>query len=112
MGGIGCAISISAALLIGQGLIMNIYYHRIQKLNMIEFWKQILRTSYILVIIGSLFYILCNYFITITDYIHLCLFSFIYFFIYWIIAVCVCMNNYERNLVVKSILSLINFHRM
>ena len=44
-GGYGCAFATSLALLIGQGLIMNIYYHRKQHLNMVTFWKEILKMS-------------------------------------------------------------------
>ena len=44
-GGLGCAIAISAALLVGQGLIMNVYYHRRQGLDLILFWKEIGRMS-------------------------------------------------------------------
>ena len=38
-GGYGCAFATSLALLIGQGLIMNIYYHRKQHLDMVNFWN-------------------------------------------------------------------------
>lgn len=44
-GGYGCAFATSLALLVGQGLIMNIYYHRKQHLNMVTFWKEILKMS-------------------------------------------------------------------
>lgn len=58
-GGLGCAIAISAALLIGQGLIMNVYYHRRQGLDLILFWKEIGRMSVIPFILGvSAFWLL------------------------------------------------------
>ena len=44
-GGIGCAISISGALLLGQGLIMNFYYWKKQNLNIIIFWREIFKMS-------------------------------------------------------------------
>lgn len=44
-GGIGCAVAISGSLLIGQGLIMNIYYHKKQDLNIYAFWKEIFKMS-------------------------------------------------------------------
>ena len=39
-GGYGCAFATSLALLIGQGLIMNIYYHRKQHLDMVKFLER------------------------------------------------------------------------
>lgn len=44
-GGMGIAIAISGALLVGQGVMMNIYYHRCQKLDMRAFWREIGRMS-------------------------------------------------------------------
>lgn len=44
-GGIGCAVAISGALLLGQGIIMNIYYAVKQKINIISFWLQIVQMS-------------------------------------------------------------------
>ena len=41
-GGIGCAIGTGIALLIGDGVIMNIYYQRFIGLDMIKFWKEII----------------------------------------------------------------------
>jgi len=40
-GGVGSAIGTSAALVIGQGVVMNIYYHKRINLNIIQFWKEI-----------------------------------------------------------------------
>ena len=44
-GGIGCAVSIAGALLLGQGLIMNIYYKRVQHIDIPRFWLEILKMS-------------------------------------------------------------------
>jgi O-antigen/teichoic acid export membrane protein len=40
-GAMGCAVAISVALLIGQGLVMNIYYQRKQGINIVQFWREI-----------------------------------------------------------------------
>lgn len=44
-GGIGCAIGISGAMVIGQILIMNIYYRREQDLDIVAFWREIIKMS-------------------------------------------------------------------
>ncbi|MBR5277483.1 MAG: oligosaccharide flippase family protein, partial [Bacteroidaceae bacterium] len=54
-GGIGVAIAISGALLLGQGVVMNVYYHRCQRLDMRAFWREIGRMSIVpaLVALGA-----------------------------------------------------------
>lgn len=49
-GGYGCAFATSLALLVGQVIIMNIYYHRKQHLDMVKFWKEISKMSVIPII--------------------------------------------------------------
>lgn len=44
-GGYGCAFATGLALLIGQGLIMNIYYQKKQRINIKGFWWEILKMS-------------------------------------------------------------------
>lgn len=46
-GSIGCACGIAIALILGQFIVMNIYYHKKQGLNIIKFWKEILKMSVI-----------------------------------------------------------------
>lgn len=50
-GSIGCACGISIALFLGQFIVMNIYYQKKQGLNIIKFWKEILRMSVIPVLL-------------------------------------------------------------
>ena len=41
-GGLGCAMGTAISLLIGNGLVMNLYYHKRIGLDMVRFWKSIL----------------------------------------------------------------------
>lgn len=50
-GALGCAAAIGGALLLGQGLIMNIYYARCQHIDISCFWRQIGRLSVIPVLL-------------------------------------------------------------
>lgn len=54
-GGFGCSLAIAVALLVGQGLIMNFYYHFKQGLDIISFWKEILKMSVIPFVLSVLF---------------------------------------------------------
>lgn len=42
-GGFGCALGTAFSMIVGNGLIMNVYYHRRIGLNMAYFWREILR---------------------------------------------------------------------
>lgn len=44
-GGIGCAFATGLSMFIGNGLIMNWYYLKITKLDIVRFWKNIARIS-------------------------------------------------------------------
>lgn len=44
-GAIGCAVATAGALILGQIIIMNIYYQKKQRLNIVLFWKEIGRMS-------------------------------------------------------------------
>lgn len=46
-GGIGCAVATALALTLGQIIIMNIYYQRSQRLDMLRFWGEIGKMSVI-----------------------------------------------------------------
>lgn len=99
-GAIGSAIGTAISLVLANGLIMNIYYHKSCNLNVLAFWKSILKMS-----LGLIVPIACG--ILIVKFINLyslgVLFAFIiiyatvYFISMWFIG----MNEYEKNIVRK-----------
>ena len=50
-GGIGCAMGVSGALVVGQILLMNVYYRRRQDLDIKTFWKEISKMSIIPIVL-------------------------------------------------------------
>lgn len=50
-GGNGCAMGVSGALVVGQILIMNVYYRRKQDLDIMTFWKEISKMSIIPIVL-------------------------------------------------------------
>lgn len=101
-GGVGCAWAISGALVIGQIIILNIYYQRKQGIDMICFWKQILKMSVVPAFIVSLAIFILPYF-EINSIMKFVIagvaFSLIYIPLFWRFS----MNGYERNLVLSPI---------
>lgn len=51
-GVLGCAVAIGGALLLGQGLIMNIYYSVKQKIDIAAFWREVVKMLVVPLIFG------------------------------------------------------------
>ena len=94
-GGIGAAFGTLLALLLGQGIILNIYYSRVIGLNIVEFFKQIFKMSVPIVVIGATTYYLYNFLIP-NNFIYLILGISIYSLLYIITAWFFSTNEYEK----------------
>lgn len=104
-GPLGCAWAISGALIIGQGLIMNIYYQRSQHIDIGRFWREILSMSIfaiILTVAGCLIIERIESFNPLRLAIGILAFSAIYLPLCWHFG----MNNYERSLIKAPIKKL------
>lgn len=105
-GGIGCAIAVSGALLIGQGFIMNIYYSKKQGLDILTFWKEIGKMSIVPLVVSILALIVLKH-VTINSWLILLAsvicFSLIYLPSFWLFS----MNQYERDLITSPFYRLI-----
>lgn len=104
-GGVGCAIAISGALLIGQGLIMNIYYSRVQGLDTLSFWKEILKMDIVPICMVTAFLIFTkNY--EFSNWVSLALGILSFIVVYCPLFYLFSMNKSEKELISKPILSL------
>lgn len=104
-GGLGCAIAVAGALLLGQGLIMNIYYRKEQDIDILAFWKEILKMDVAPFVLSVLFFYLTRYYIYIDTWVSLSLWTIMYVIAYLFITVTLCMNKYEQALLFKPVLS-------
>ncbi|MDE6622850.1 MAG: oligosaccharide flippase family protein [Alistipes sp.] len=101
-GSIGCAVAIAGALFVGQGLVMNIYYYKVQKLDILKFWQEIARMS-----VAPIFLTLgCRYLVTqlnLSDFGRLggaiMLYTIVYIPMFW----CFGMNESERSMIGQPI---------
>lgn len=103
-GGIGCAVAISLALFIGQGVIMNIYYWKRVKINIPLFWKEIIKMSFTPVCFSLTgFFLFRN-----TDFnlgsllFNITVFTLLYITSCWFVD----MNHFEKELVAAPILKI------
>lgn len=101
-GAVGASIGTAISLVIANGIIMNIYYHKECDVNIIEFWKNIGRVSLGL-IIPAVVGVLMVKFIDLYSVVNLLACILVYTVIYcasmWFIG----MNTYEKGLILKPI---------
>ena len=104
-GGIGCAIGVSISLILGQILIINIYYWKRIHLDIPEFWKEIGKMSIAPICLG--FGALCvTYYLALNNWLLLItgiiVFTLIYIPIIWKTTI----NNHEKDLFARPLISL------
>jgi len=99
-GGVGAALGTAISLVIGNGLVMNWYYHMRVGLNMKYFWKQILQFIPALVLPISVgIVILTN--VDLYNAVHFLISGFVYVLVYFISMWFLGMNKYEKDLIGK-----------
>lgn len=97
-GALGCAFAISVALLIGHGFVMNVYYKRIQHIDINKFWREIINMltgPCLLTIVGLISTIFFNFSNPLILFAGIALYVVLFCSLFWIKS----MNEYERNLV-------------
>ena len=99
-GGIGSAIGTSISLIIGNIIIINIYYQKRVGINVISFWKEIIKMSIPFIIPIAIILVIMN-FITLHGFTHLIVFGAVYTLMYCGVSYLLVMNDYEKNIVNK-----------
>lgn len=102
MGALGCAIAVGGCLVIGQGLIMNIYYCKVQNIEILSFWKSISKMNIIPLIITLVGIFIMRYFV-VDSMITLLMAISIFLMIYLPLVYQFSMNSYEKELIKKPL---------
>ncbi|MGO2118131.1 MAG: oligosaccharide flippase family protein [Fusobacterium sp.] len=104
---LGCAFGTSLSFVVGNIVIMNIYYHKVIKIDMILFWKNIFQMT-IPILIALLFgYFLNKYFrnINLLNFlIKGSLYSLVYMILMWKIS----LNEYEKKQLLNPVFKVYN----
>ena len=106
-GGIGCAIATAFALIIGQIIIMNIYYKRVIHLDILLFWREIGKMSITPLLMGMSGYCILSW-IEIDSILVFLLSALIFTLIYWTLIWRNGMNAYEQNLFKSPVVKLLS----
>lgn len=102
----GCTIGTAASLIVGNIIVMNVYYHRTIKLNMRRFWRNIagILPSLVIPVIFAMMY---KKYVNTDGKLDFVLAVLAYAAVYGISVYLFGMNNDERNLVKKPITVLV-----
>lgn len=101
-GGIGCACAVAGALVLGQIIVMNVYYQVRQKINIVRFWVEILKMSIVPVVLTVAAYYALRQFV-LDSVQKLCLGIILYLLVYLPLFLAFSMNAYERELILQPI---------
>lgn len=99
-GAIGAAIGTSLSLIIGNIIIINIYYYKKIKIDILKFWKNILSMT-ISILPAIVIGIILNKLLVSDTIIYFCIKVIIYTLVYAIFMWLFAMNNYEKGLITK-----------
>lgn len=101
-GGVGCACAIAGALILGQIIVMNVYYQVRQKINIVGFWFEIAKMSVVPgVLTVAAYYVLQRF--VLDSWLSLGLGIAAYMVVYLPLFYLFSMNSYERDLIVKPL---------
>lgn len=101
-GGVGAAFGTAISLIIGNGFIMNWYYHVKVGLDMKFFWKQII--SFVpALLVPILSGVLFNHFFDLYIIFNFLLFGILYVIIFFISIWFIGINQYEKDLIGKPL---------
>lgn len=104
-GGLGVACAVAAALILGQGFAMNIYYAVKERIDIVSFWREILKMSAVPVILSAgAFFVLQR--VSLDTFPKLAVGISAYLAVYLPLFYRFSMNDYERGLVRGPILKL------
>ena len=94
-GGIGCAIATAIAMILGNGLAMNWYYAKQIKLNIKEFWNEIVKITFIVLFCLGFGWCL-NWLLPSNHILLFCIKILCYIAIYGVFIYSFAMNNVEK----------------
>ena len=104
-GGIGSAVGTALSLLVGNGIIINIYYHKKVGINIIRFWKEIIKMT-IPNIIPLIIILLIMAFTKFSGMLSLIIYGGLYTVLYCTVAYLLVMNEYEKTILNNVLIKL------
>lgn len=95
---VGAAVCTSVSFAVGNGIILNIYYHRVIKLDIPSFWKNVLPTIALTLVAAVASWFVMNRLVQSKELWVFMIGVIVYSVIYWVMHWFVSMDNYEKQL--------------
>lgn len=107
MGIIGAALCSCVSYLLGQGIIMNIYYYKVTGLDIPRFWGNILRMAIVpgIMLVTGLFVLK---YLVLDSWLSFLIGVVIYTVIYIFLMYCFVMNDYEKDIIRKPVYKILS----
>lgn len=105
MGAIGAALCSAISYIIGQGVIMNIYYYKVIGINIGLFWKNILRMAITPIITVSLGFLIKRW-VCFSNWPLFILGVLVYSSLFFVLMLLISMNRYEKDVIIKPFRAL------
>lgn len=97
--GIGCAIAIAVSIFLGHICCMNWYYYKKQGIDIVRFWKEILKMSITPLLFGIISFVVLHLFTTPLSWLSLALEAMVLVLCYAPIVYFFQLNQYEKSLI-------------
>lgn len=97
-GGIGAASGTAFSLIVGNIIIINIYYYKKVHLDILDFWKNIIKMTIPYIVPIAIILVLMH-FVVLHGFISVLVYGVIYTFMYAIVSYYFVMNSYEKNFI-------------
>lgn len=95
---IGAAVCTAVAFVLGNGIIMNIYYYRVMRLDILGFWKNIVRIAVVPVVMAAGGWFVVNRLLPADSMVVFLTGVVVYSLVFWLLSWFVSMNQYEKQL--------------
>ena len=105
-GATGAAIGTAIALIVCNVIIINIYYSRVIRLNIIKFWWQIIKMTIVFAIPTTIGYFTISA-LSLNKWITLGIAVIIYTTVFGLFAYFICANKYEKGIVNKAVKKIV-----
>ncbi|MCF0256780.1 MAG: oligosaccharide flippase family protein [Bacteroides heparinolyticus] len=104
-GGIGVAVVTATAIMVGHGVLLNIYYRRKQSIDIARFWNEIAGMAVVPIVITSVFYVVLSNF-SITTFAGIAIAAVAFSLVYLSLFYRLSMNDSERELITSALAKL------
>ena len=101
---VGAAVCTMVAFTVGSGIVMNVYYYRVVKLDIPKFWKNICKIAIVPLVLAVCGWFVVNPLLHLNSWLELCVGILLYSVVFWFINWFVSINKSEKQLLLGNVI--------